>query len=276
MATLPPLLSQTGLFEDARIVAYEPAFALYSDGAQKKRWIQIPAGTRIDTSDLDDWIFPVGTKVWKEFSLHGQPLETRFLVKTSEREWAGAAYMWSPGAHDAVLALDGANDIAGTEHDAPSASRCAGCHGGRRSYVLGFSAVQLGGRYAEMLTHAPTSPIAIPGNEVERATLGYLHTNCGHCHNQQRPAMSGPRCYDPQRSLDFWLPVSAHSARETPTYRSAIPKYLVPGDPEHSRLLRLVSRRGILLHMPPLATEHVDADGVALLGRWISSMPASR
>ena len=79
----------------------------------------------------------------------------------------------------------------------PSAADCGGCHGGRKSHVLGFSAVQLAKPGLPLalddlvsegrLTRAPASLPAIPGNEVERAALGYLHANCGHCHNSARP-----------------------------------------------------------------------------------------
>ncbi|HWL86054.1 MAG TPA: hypothetical protein VNO21_09650, partial [Polyangiaceae bacterium] len=34
---------------------YVPAFTLWSDGAQKSRYIALPPGTTIDTSDMDEW-----------------------------------------------------------------------------------------------------------------------------------------------------------------------------------------------------------------------------
>jgi len=42
-----------------------------------------------------------------------------------------------------------------------------------------------------------------------------------------------------------------------------------PGDPGGSRLIELVSRRGIFRQMPPLATERVDHEGVDALSKWI-------
>src|SRR5262245_7866666 len=69
----PQRLSETGLFADIGretlapgVVAYAPRFQLWSDGAEKRRWLWLPPGTRIDTSDMDSWVFPVGTKLWKE------------------------------------------------------------------------------------------------------------------------------------------------------------------------------------------------------------------
>src|SRR5262245_27296145 len=62
----PPTLMDTGLCVDAActqiaagIKTYKPRWELYSDGATKKRWIYLPPGTQIDTSDPDYWQFPV-------------------------------------------------------------------------------------------------------------------------------------------------------------------------------------------------------------------------
>jgi len=299
---LPERLSQTGLFAAAgsgKIAAdaieYEPRFALWSDGASKRRWVTLPAGTRIDTADPDAWSFPVGTKFWKEFSRDGRRIETRLLVKldpdrattagSPSSDWAGAAYLWNDDQSDAYLAPEGQSDAAGTGHEVPSAAECGGCHGGRRSYVLGFSALQLASpglplaldelARAGRLTRAPERAPSIPGSDLDRAALGYLHANCGHCHNSQRPPRgAGPRCYDPERSLDFWLPSAsdANDVRELPAYTSSVPRFVTPGRPDESRLITLVSRRGFRLHMPPLASREVDTEGVRLLGEWIASL----
>ena len=50
-------LSQTGLYRDfasrtvdASIFQYTPRYPLWSDGAEKQRYLSIPAGTTIDNS----------------------------------------------------------------------------------------------------------------------------------------------------------------------------------------------------------------------------------
>lgn len=91
-AVLPADLRCTGLYGDweARTLAcgvhaYVPAFELWSDGAEKERYMALPAGARIDMSDPDDFIYPVGTRFWKTFYVgpEGQQHlgETRFLRK---------------------------------------------------------------------------------------------------------------------------------------------------------------------------------------------------
>jgi hypothetical protein len=293
LATLPALLSGTGLFMAGSldavvggVRAYAPAFGLWSDGATKRRWVSLPAGSRIDTRDMDDWSFPVGTKLWKEFSVAGRRIETRLLVRVGEGsgDWAGAAYVWDTDQREARLSPDGGADIHGSGHDVPSATDCVGCHAGRRSYVLGFSAVQLAQPGVPVsvdelaregwFTRMPPLAASLPGAELDRQALGYLHANCGHCHNPRRPPRGdGPRCYDPERSLELWLP-SEPSADlwQAPALRTAVPRFVTPGEPDESRLITLVSRRGRRLHMPPLGSGHVDEEGVRRLSAWIESL----
>src|SRR5688572_2800390 len=78
LGALPQRLSETGLYADlpgeilrAGVRAYRPEFELWSDGASKRRWLALPAGARIDTRDMDAWIYPEGTRLWKEFVRDG-------------------------------------------------------------------------------------------------------------------------------------------------------------------------------------------------------------
>ncbi len=70
----PSTLQETGLYSDwatktirEDTLSYTPQYPLWSDGAAKRRHIQLPKATWIDASDPDAWRFPVGTKLWKEF-----------------------------------------------------------------------------------------------------------------------------------------------------------------------------------------------------------------
>jgi len=297
---LPARLSQTGLFSDlssdalaAGVEPYRPQFALWSDGADKRRWVSLPEGAVIDTRDMDDWRFPQGSKLWKEFAVEGKRIETRLLYKSgaSDDDWIALAYVWNEAQTEAVAAPWGAVDVSG-DHDVPAAGECMACHGGRKGRVLGFSAIQLAspadppsssdaptaidlqtlvsqGR----LSDPPRQPLEVPGNSVERAALGYLHANCSHCHNQERPPAKGARCFDPKKSYDFSLSTSAlDSVQSTPVYRTSLGSAFAPGDPNGSRAIELVSHRGLFKQMPPLATDQVDATGVANLRAWVEGL----
>src|SRR5262249_41349777 len=76
---VPYRLSITGLYAsilDRRlspgVIQYKPQYELWSDGAQKARYALFPAGQKIDTSSMNRWVFPVGTKFWKEFRRDGK------------------------------------------------------------------------------------------------------------------------------------------------------------------------------------------------------------
>src|SRR5512138_3923951 len=97
-APLPEHLRDTGLYARgsteeiaAGVLPFSPQYPLWSDGAEKRRWIRLPPGTCIDARAPDRWVFPVGTRLWKEFSL-GRRLETRMLERTRDG-WRFATYV---------------------------------------------------------------------------------------------------------------------------------------------------------------------------------------
>ncbi len=279
LADFVPL--NAGTPEAEGVHAYEPRAVLYADGATKRRWVRLPAGAKIDSSDPDVWRFPVGTSFWKEFSIDGAPVETRLLLKTGARddEWAAMAYVWRDG--QAIAAPDGA-ELPG--HTVPSSAQCFGCHGGRPSRVLGFSAVQLPARGEEgswgveelvkddRLSAPPTHAFELQGSDAARAALEYLHANCSHCHNNERPEGEGPRCYDPQHSFSFLLHAGDRAVEATDTYQTAVGDKIRGGDPEGSSAMKHFLRESDP-PMPPLGTSSVDRDGEALLRAWILALP---
>ncbi|MFZ5892787.1 MAG: hypothetical protein ACOY0T_17135 [Myxococcota bacterium] len=291
VAKLPERLSSTGLYAaeaggaiSPEVRSYRPRFELWSDGASKRRWIWLPPGTRIDTSDMDSWQFPVGTKLWKEFTRDEVRVETRLLQRLPEG-WIGLAYLWQKDGHDALAAPYGAIDALGTPHNVPASNECDACHAGRSSFVLGFSALQLAQPTEpdslnldelirlQLISHAPATAPRVPGNETEQAALGYLHANCSHCHNASRPQRGGSRCFDPESDIDFLLRAEeATSVADTNAYRTARGDCIEPGKPNDSKLIDLVGQRSRFRQMPPLASEVVDTAAVALLRRWIEEM----
>lgn len=291
-------LSDTGLFTDvgvnttvdAEARAFEPAYKLWSDGAVKRRWIRLPPGTQIDSSDMDHWQFPVGTKLWKEFSLEGVKLETRLVERYgtgAEDYWMGA-FVWSADQTDAVFAVDGQSNINGTSHDAPSQKNCGLCHRGEVGRALGFSAIQLSGASGDatlrtlnalnLLTRpADEAGYPAPGEADTAQTLGYLHANCGHCHNKNGSAW-------PDTQMVLRLGVGERDLLTSEIYVSTVNKRLqywrggpielrvATGRPDASALVARMATRGSEDQMPPLATEVIDPAGVERVRRWISSL----
>ena len=195
-------LSQTGLYSNiatmtvaSDALAYQPVHQLWSDDAAKRRWIQLPAGARIDTSDMDHWRFPIGTKVWKEFSRGNVLVETRLIERygDGEDDFFMGAFIWSLDRQDATLAVDGSTNVNGTTHDVPTTEQCGECHRGEPGRILGVSAIQLSGASpglslaalssANRLSQPPAAAgYPVPGDATTAAAFGYMHANCGTCH----------------------------------------------------------------------------------------------
>jgi len=164
----------------------------------------LPAGTTIDTSDMDHWQFPQGTKFWKEFTRDGVRVETRYIAKvgpgTATKDWFFVSYEWNAAQDDTHQVIFGEQNANGTQHDIPSRMDCKTCHEALApARILGFQAVQLDGAAPLSLDQATamgwlsdppsgsSQHFPLPGNAQEKAALGYLHANCGHCHNPLSP-----------------------------------------------------------------------------------------
>jgi hypothetical protein len=229
MVDLPPDLPATGYYELAK-VEFAPQYPLWSDGAAKRRWIYLPPGTAIDKRDADAWAFPVGTRFWKEFALERR-IETRYSERMPDGSWRFATYLWDDGGTKAVLApADGAQVGRFT---VPSRADCVTCHEGPAVPVLGYSAAQLQAK--------------LPG------AAGYLHGNCGHCHNER--ALPG---------LDFEL---AHR----PSQGAASVKRTWLGAAQRAATIReRMASHNPMKRMPPVGVSLPDAEGIALIQRWIN------
>lgn len=308
-ATPPPLpetLAQTGLYADAagtrlhpEARAYSPQYPLWSDGADKQRWLRLPAGGAIDASRPDAWEFPPGTRLWKQFS-HGRPIETRYIERLADGSWRFATYLWNPRGTEARLAPEfGATltvDAApGGRYELPSRGDCLACHDTGATPVLGVSALQLSPDRDPLVPHAQTpgdddadldtlqrdglllnwpggTPRIAARSPQERAALGYLHGNCGHCHAGGGSAAAVPvdlalawRTTSPRAALDSLLhgrPRMAGAAA-----------YARPGDAAASLVAQRLGSRDPFTRMPPLGSGVPDSEALALIGRWIDTLP---
>jgi len=307
----PPTLAGTGLCTNpqcttfaADVFEYKPRFELWSDSATKRRWIYLPPGATIDTSDMDYWKFPVGTKLWKEFTRDGVRVETRYIAKIAADDndfasWFYTTYQWN-AAQDATTTADAAGvmNANGTEHDIPSRTNCRECHDSYvPSRILGFGAISLdyaaGADLLDLedliamgkLSAPPTGGTAgarypLPGTATDQAALGYLHANCGHCHNPT----SGNFGHTP---TDMRLTVGTlGSVATTPAYTTMVDKTgltLVEGNKTYTTLIDTTTTDDSILlvrlmlpsaprKMPQRGSEMIDTAGMATLRAWIDSL----
>jgi mono/diheme cytochrome c family protein len=308
-AELPLHLRDTGLVEsDPAIVTFNPQYPLWSDGAEKRRWLRLPPGTLIDASQPDAWQFPVGTKLWKEFAVAGRAVETRFVERQGDGSWRFATYVWTDDGRDAVLAPERGTVVAlppsaGGRYTVPGRGDCLACHGGARMPVLGFGALQLSPDRDPLAPHArprragdvdlrslvargllrglPDVMLVRPpriaaDSPVERAALGYLHGNCAQCHH------AGEGGVPVRLTLEQSVADAAKShaaalrsmldapSRYRPPGAADDARIVVRGDVAASVLATRMQSRHASVQMPPLGTERPDDEGLALVDHWIT------
>lgn len=173
----PAQLSQLGAFTDLEnltpapgIIPYTVNAPLWSDRAEKKRWIAIPNDGHFDSEEeqiafhsTNDWTFPEGTVFIKHFELplstdsNGDTarLETRFFIVGQGGVGYGLTYKWNAEGTEAFLLGGGASkdfdiyengQLAYTQTwNFPSRDQCMSCHNANAKYVLGVKTHQLNG-----------------------------------------------------------------------------------------------------------------------------------
>ena len=151
------------------------------------------------------------------------------------------------------------------------------------------------------LSNPPAASLTLPGDNVDKAALGYMHANCGMCHNERS------KIYNINVDMDLWTHLDiASSVNTTRAYlstvcdqwlRSAVittcaaghavgaaskgmtarvPKRIMPGMPAMSGIHELMNLREMgvvgMRQMPPLATKVVDTAGLAAVDAWITRL----
>jgi hypothetical protein len=301
LSPYPVRLSEFGLFEGrvqkpgARLIPYALKTPLFSDYADKQRYMVLPSGKKPSISPVDGRLeFPVGTILVKNF---GYPdargklkiLETRLLVRT-EDEWVALPYVWRADGSDADLKLAGARIPVDTvladgrsikiSYAVPNKNQCKLCHG-----EAGL-VVPIGPRMGNI--NAPDLPFLSSGGQAfgsldwrsnTQAKLAdrarsYLDINCAHCHNPKGSA-SNSGLYlsrDIQELVKLGIgkrPVAA--GRGAGDFAFVIE----PGHPERSILIHRMKSIEAGIAMPELGRATVDAEGVKLLEDWIRGMKTS-
>lgn len=304
-------LDCTGLYKDADgetlapgVELFTPVYPLWTDAAQKYRWIYLPKGSAIDAKDPSAWQFPIGTRLWKEFqnSSGTRRVETRVFIKTADDDWSYATYLWDDAGKRATREDGGKNLVVdGQTYGVPSRTQCNECHVGRRDRVMGFDAVTLGipggdnheGLTLEQLVSSKRLKnfdgetelkIGPDPQSAEARALGWMHNNCGvTCHNSNPNSKAystgmflilDPEQLDGRSTAEF-------TAIKTTVGQNAFSLQwqgqmrITPGAPDESLLYKLITQRGDpKQQMPPLGTTITDDANTEIVREWIDGLQA--
>ncbi len=144
------------------VFPYEVNAPLFSDYAEKARFVFLPDGQKMEYDAEKAFAFPVGAVLIKNFFYWNDArtpekgrriLETRLLLK-DEKGWKALEYLWNAEQTDAFLEVAGASfpfswlnakgKKMNIEYTAPNLNQCKGCHSYDGQFVpIGLSARQL-------------------------------------------------------------------------------------------------------------------------------------
>lgn len=293
-----------------RVVPYDLISPLFSDYAEKKRFVFVPEGKTATYDSTEVFDLPVGSALIKTFyyPVEGgseRLIETRVLLRR-EQGWEALPYRWNEAQTDARLALAGGKTSVRIQANSgmesqeisyliPNKNQCKGCHNvsgalqpigpkarnlnhnfnygdGTRNQLEHWQAMTL-------LNDLPAEPAFIPtladyGDPHESTTdraLAYLEINCGHCHRPEGPANhSGLHLSTLEED-----PVHLGVWKAPVAAGKGSGGLLVdihPGRPDSSILLYRMQEADPGIRMPELGRQIAHQEGIALIRDWIAAM----
>lgn len=294
----------------AGIIPYELNTPLFSNYAEKLRFIKLPPGTKAVYNDSVVFSLPRGTVLIKNFYYFNdfrkpekgrKIIETRLLVH-KEDGWATYQYIWNETQTEAVFEPIGDaitvnyTDAKGKKITAPyiipNQNQCKGCHAqGKLLFPIGIAARHLnaayiytGGKQNQLQYWAKNNMIDLPSATIpananwmdknagtEAKARAYLDINCGFCHNNKGPANTSGLFLDIHTANSTALGIN-----KTPVAAgrgSGDLQYdIVPGNPHKSILIYRMTSTDPGIAMPEIGREQIHKEGVALISEWIKMM----
>jgi uncharacterized repeat protein (TIGR03806 family) len=225
--------------------------------------------------------------------------------EVGDQVWLGYTYLWNDDQTDAELieskGLDKTYPIAdpkvpGGKREQvwhfPSRTECTLCHTMSAKYVLGMNTLQAnrdhdyGGVAANQLAtfeHLGLFSKAMPDKpeklskladyhdatqDLDARARSYLHANCSHCHRKWGGGNADFQLLFPLALKDTGV-VDVKPGHGDFELKDA--RLVAPGAPDRSLVVHRMNKVG-LGRMPHVASNVVDAEGVALVREWIAKM----
>lgn len=297
------------------IVPYDLNTPLFSNYAEKARFIQLPAGSKIKYNADSVFEMPIGTVLIKNFyyfndfrdeSKGRKIIETRLLVHQQDG-WATYQYIWNKEQTEAMFEpigdvttveyIDAGGKKIATPYVIPTQAQCMGCHK-QNGWLqpIGIAARHLNGDYnystgkqnqlqywqQHGMIDLPNT--SIPANAiwnkeqtgtVEQRARAYLDINCGHCHNANGPGSSSGLFLDIHETDNTKLGIS-----KTPVAAGRASGNLSfdihPGKPDKSIVIYRMRSTDPGIAMPEVGREQLHKEGIALISQWIRELGSAK
>ena len=315
------LLSEYGFFAGkiadqkpvAGVVPYRLNTPLFSDYAEKLRFVQLPVGQTVAYNPDKVLDFPVGTAIIKTFYYPNdfrtpeagrRLMETRLLLHEPSG-WKALEYVWNDDQSDAYLEVAGETKTVSwihndgkkrsLEYSMPNLNQCKGCHNRNEQMTpIGPSARQLNGNlhYEEtenQLAHWAKSGLltGLPAlNEVAKTPV-WNDPKTATLDGRARAWLdiNCAHCHNPDgpaKSSGLYLHAQETDLTHLGLMKAPVaagrgsgnrPFGIVPGQPDQSILLYRLESTDPGAMMPEVGRKMAHAEGVALIREWIQSLP---
>ncbi|WP_439544884.1 SO2930 family diheme c-type cytochrome [Sandarakinorhabdus sp.] len=305
-------LADYGLFDAsgqpaAGVQPYTLNTPLFSDGAEKFRYVWMPAGARADYRASGALVFPVGTVLIKRFAFAAdaraptqdlRTVETRLLIHRPAG-WVALSYVQEgseavlkrAGKRIPVIIINAAGQPQTIDYAVPNQNQCKQCHqAGAAITPIGPTAGNLnGGLHGDgpnqLVTWAGTGRLAgLPAAGLPKLARwddaseplalrarAYLAVNCGHCHDRAGFASNSGLYLNPDETtpahLGIWKRPVA-AGRGSGGREFSV----VPGRPDQSILLHRMQSSEPGVMMPQFGRSIAHDEGIALIRQWIAAM----
>jgi uncharacterized repeat protein (TIGR03806 family) len=290
------------------VIPYTLNTPLFSNYAEKLRFVKLPEGTKAKYNDSIVFDFPVGTTLIKNFYFPNdfrkpekgrKIIETRLLVHEPDG-WQAYPYIWNDEQTDATYDPAGETrtftyvNLSGkkvtTPYAIPNKNQCKGCHiRGEKMMPIGLTARQLNRNFkyasGELNQIIQWSTLGMfensPGPHIPKLAQwddakadlnsrarAYLEANCAHCHSRKGPA----------NTSGLFLEISEKNPAHLGVNKAPVAAGrgagnlqfdIKPGEPHNSILLFRMKTNDPAIAMPEIGREQVHKEGVALIEEWI-------
>ena len=316
-----PKLSDYGFFKEpiseqtpiSDVIPYTIASELFSDYAEKLRFIKVPKNRPISHNEDLSFNYPDGTFLIKTFYYQSDVrdsnsdrrlIETRLLKKTGS-EWLAIPYVWNNEQTDAVLALAGdRKDVSWIHSDGrpisilysvPNLNQCKSCHVynniqqpiGPKVRNLNLDLI-----YDNISTNQLDKWVSVgilepfDNNSLPR-TVDYLDVHDGNLDQRARAWLdiNCAHCHrrgGPAETSGLYLELEETDPTALGILKPPVAagrgsgdlKYnIVPGHAEQSIMDFRIRSLDPGVMMPELNRKLVHKEGVEIIQAWINSMP---
>ncbi|KIC95733.1 SO2930 family diheme c-type cytochrome [Flavihumibacter solisilvae] len=294
------------------VVPYQLNSSLFSNYAEKARFIKLPAGLTAQYNRDSVFGMPVGTILIKNFyypadfrnpSKGRKILETRLLVHEQDG-WNALPYIWNDEQTEAfydvagdvrkISYIDAGGKKVSTSYAIPNKNQCRGCHSNRDQLIpIGIAARHLNREYTfadgtknqleywqqkGMLTGLPSS--GLPANSKwDEAGSGSVESRA-----RAYLDINCGHCHQPNGAANTsGLMLDMHTSNPTALGIMKTPVAagrgsgnldydIYPGHPDKSILVFRMNTTDPGIAMPEIGREQIHKEGVELVRQWIKGM----